>query len=220
MTVVSNNFAGVNITPAFLSPPIEIFAKMATELKPPPPDVLTLTARMSRGDEAAFHEFYTLYFNRLLRYLFVVAGGQEEIAREALQLTFVRVARHVRKFDSETAFWNWLAVLARNCAVDELRKRNRRQNLLVRFFQQRPGDVDLKSNAADEQFLKLLEKGIAGLPDDERWLLERKYFAEETARCLAEEFQVTEKAMESRLLRIRKKLKVMILDRLKNETTD
>jgi RNA polymerase sigma factor (sigma-70 family) len=219
MTVVSNHFAGVNIAPAFLSPPTEIIATMATEPKPPP-DVLTLTARLSRGDEAAFHEFYKIYFNRLFRYLIVVTNGQEEIAREALQLTFVRVARHVRKFDSETAFWNWLAVLARNCAVDELRKRNRQQNLLARFFQQRPADVDLKGDEADEEFLKLLEKEIAGLPDDERLLLERKYFAEETARGLAGEFQVTEKAMESRLLRIRRKLKAVILDRLKNETTD
>ena len=218
MTVVSNHFAGVNIAPAFLSPPIEIIAKMATE--PKPPDVLTLTARMSRGDEAAFHEFHKIYFTRLFRYLIVVTNGQEEIAREALQLTFVRVARHVRKFDSETAFWNWLAVLARNCAVDELRKRNRQQSLIARFFQQRPACADLKSDEADEQFLKLLEKEIAGLPGDERLLLERKYFAEETARGLAEEFQVTEKAMESRLLRIRRKLKTVILDRLKNEATD
>ncbi|HEX3856149.1 MAG TPA: hypothetical protein VHY30_02500 [Verrucomicrobiae bacterium] len=51
-------------------------------------------------------------------------------------------------------------------------------------------------------------------------MLERKYVAEETARGLAEEFQVTEKAMESRLLWIRRKLKTVILDRLKNETTD
>jgi RNA polymerase sigma factor (sigma-70 family) len=182
--------------------------------------VLLLTARLERGDEAAFHEFYKLYFNRLFRYLIVFTNGQEEIAREALQLTFVRVARHVRKFDSETAFWNWLAVLARNCAVDELRRRKRRQNLLARFFQQRPADADLKSNEADERFLKMLEKEFASLPGDERLLLERKYFAEETARGLAEEFQVTEKAMESRLLRIRRKLKTMILDRLKNETTD
>jgi RNA polymerase sigma-70 factor (ECF subfamily) len=218
MAVVSNNFAGVNITPAFLNPPIEIIAKMATEPEPSS-DVLTLTARMSRGDEAAFYKFYHLYFNRLLRYLFVVTGGQEEIAREALQLTFVRVARHVRKFDSETAFWNWLAVLARNCAMDELRKRNRHQSLLARLFQRRPAEVDLKTEEADELFLKLVETEIAGLPDDERLLLERKYFAEETARNLAEEFQVTEKAMESRLLRIRRKLKATIRDRLKNETT-
>lgn len=192
---------------------------MANEPKPPP-DVLTLTSRMSRGDEEAFHDFYKLYFNRLLRYLFVITGREEEIAREALQLAFVRVARHVREFHSETAFWNWLAVLARNCAVDELRKRKRHQSLLARFFQQWPADADLKSDEDDEQFLKLLEIEIASLPDDERLLLERKYFTEETARGLAEEFQVTEKAMESRLLRIRRKLKTVILDRLKNETTN
>jgi RNA polymerase sigma factor (sigma-70 family) len=218
MTVISNHFAGVNIIPALLKPPIESIAKLATESEPP--GVLTLTTRLSRGDEAAFHEFYSLYFNRLLRYLIVVTKGQEEIAREALQLTFVRVARHVRKFDSETAFWNWLAVLARNCAVDELRKRNRHQSLLARFFQQRPAGADFKSGEADEQFLKLLEKEIAGLPDDERWLMERKYFARETTHGLAEKFQVTEKAMESRLLRIRRKLKAVILEQIKNETTD
>jgi RNA polymerase sigma factor (sigma-70 family) len=208
----------MSVGSAFLSPPFETIAKMASE--PELPDVLALTVRMSRGDEAAFHEFYELYFNRLLRYLIVITNGQEEIAREALQLTFVRVARHVRKFDSEAAFWNWLAVLARNCAVDELRRRNRQQSLLARFFQQRPADTDLTGDEADEQFLKLMEKEIASLPDDERLLLERKYFVQETARCLAAEFQVTEKAMESRLLRIRRKLKAVILDRLKNETTD
>jgi RNA polymerase sigma factor (sigma-70 family) len=219
MTAASNHFAGVNITPAFLDPPVEITAKMATESKPPL-DVLTLTTRMSRGEEAAFQEFYQLYFNRLLHYLFVVTAGQEELAREALQSTFVRVARRVRRFDSEAAFWNWLAVLARNCAIDELRKRSRHQNLLARFFQRRPADADLATADAEEQFLKLMEKEIASLPEDERSLLERKYFAEETARGLAEEFQITEKAMESRLLRIRRKLKTMILDRLKNETTE
>jgi RNA polymerase sigma-70 factor (ECF subfamily) len=192
---------------------------MATEPEPPA-NVLRLTVRMSHGDETAFHEFYKLYFNRLLRYLIVVTNGREEIAREAVQAAFVRVARHVRKFDSETAFWNWLAMLARNCVVDEVRKRSRYQNLLARFFQQRPADTNLKEDEADEQFLKLFEKEIASLPDDERLLLERKYFAEETARSLAEEFQVTEKAMESRLLRIRGKLKAMILNRLKDETTD
>src|SRR5271169_2798975 len=161
MTVISHHFAGVSLAPAFLNPPIEIIAKMATEPEPPP-DVLTLTARLSRGNEAAFHEFYRLYFNRLLRYLFVVTGGQEEIAREALQLAFVRIARNVRTFDSEAAFWNWLAVLARNCAVDELRKRKRHQNLLTHFFQHRPAETELKGDEVDGRFLKMLEREITG----------------------------------------------------------
>jgi len=219
MTAVNNHFAGVNLTPAFLSPPIETIAKMATEPEPSS-DVLKLTARMSRGDEAAYHEFYDLYFDRLLRYLLVVTRGREEIAHEALQLAFVRTARHVRTFDSETAFWNWLAVVARNCAADELRKRNRQQSLLARFFHQRPADADLKGGGECEQLLKLLEKEMAGLPEDERALIEGKYLAEKTVRSLAGERQMTEKAMESRLLRIRRKLRAAILGQLKNETTD
>jgi RNA polymerase sigma-70 factor (ECF subfamily) len=215
----SNHFAGASVAPAFLNSPIEIAAKMATKTEPPS-DVLTLTARMSRGDEAAFHEFHKLYFNRLLRYLFVVAGGQEEIAHEAMQVTFVRVARHVRRFDSESAFWNWLAMLARNCVVDEMRKRNRYRSLLARFFQQRPADADLKSIDADARFSELVQDGLASLPADERALLERKYLNGEAVRELADEWQMTEKAMESFLLRVRRKLKNAVLNRLQNEKND
>jgi RNA polymerase sigma-70 factor (ECF subfamily) len=218
MTVVSANLAGASLVPAFLDTPVAITTKMPSQ--PGPSDVPVLTSRMARGDEAAFHEFYKLYFNRLLRYLLVVTHGQEEIAREALQLAFMRVARHVRKFDSETAFWNWLAVLGRNCAVDELRKRTRQQGLLARFFQQRPAAADSKSSDADARLEELLHHGLAGLPNDERALLERKYFSGETVRALADEWQITEKAMESRLLRLREKLKTTVLERLKNETDD
>jgi RNA polymerase sigma-70 factor (ECF subfamily) len=217
MTLVESSFAGEIIPPAFVNSPIEIIATMASEQNQPP-DVTTLTVRMSRGEEAAFHEFYRLYFNRLLRYLFVVAGGREEIAREALQLAFVRVARHVRRFDSEAAFWNWLALLARNCVADEMRKRNRYQNLLVRFFQQRPAAADVPANDAGERLAELLQDGLAGLPAGERVLLERKYFNGEPVRGLAAEWKVTEKAMESHLLRIRRKLKAAMLGRLRDET--
>jgi RNA polymerase sigma-70 factor (ECF subfamily) len=219
MTLVESNFAGAIIPPAFVKSPLEIIAIMASEQNQPP-DVTALTARMSRGEEAAFHEFYRLYFNRLLRYLFVVAGGREDIAREALQLAFVRVARHVRRFDSEAAFWNWLAVLARNCVADEMRKHNRYQSLLARFFQQRPAAADVPANDAGERLAELLQNELAGLPDGERALLERKYLNGEPVRGLAAEWNMTEKAMESHLLRIRRKLKTAMLGRLRHETND
>jgi RNA polymerase sigma-70 factor (ECF subfamily) len=219
MTFVEGNFAGEIIPPAFVNSPIEIIATMAPEQNQPP-DVTSLTARMSRGEEAAFHEFNRLYFNRLLRYLFVVAGGREEIAREALQLAFVRVARHVRRFDSEAAFWNWLAVVARNCVADEMRKRNRYQSLLARFFRQRPAVADGRGNDAGEHLEELLQEGLAGLPASESALLERKYLNGESIRGLAAERNMTEKAMESHLLRIRRKLKAVIIGRLRNETND
>ena len=197
---------------------IETFATMPDERHTP--NVPALTARMARGEEAAFHEFCQLYFNRLLRYLLVVRGGQEEIARDALQTAFVRVARHVRRFDSETAFWNWLAMLARNCVVDELRKRNRYQGLLARFFQQRPAVIELPADEAAARLAEVLSEELVDLPTPERMLLGRKYLNGEPIRVLAAEWNMTEKAMDSNLLRLRRKLKSAIVARLRHETND
>src|SRR5690606_17797457 len=180
-------------------------------------NIPALTVRMARGDERAFGEFYDFYFNRLFRYLLVVASGQEEIAREALQLTFVRVARNVRRFGSEAAFWNWLTVLARSSFTDEVRKRNRYQGLLARFFQERPAEIEVKCHHGGRSFEELLKDEMARLPIEERELLEEKYLHGGTVRKLAADWKMTEKAMESQLLRVRRKLKAAVLERLRNE---
>ena len=39
-------------------------------------DVPQLTRRMRAGEEAAFREFYHTYYDRLFRYLLVVAAGE------------------------------------------------------------------------------------------------------------------------------------------------
>src|SRR5712671_2079636 len=74
--------------------------------------ILELTRRLARGDEEAFRKFHDAYFDRLLRYLFVITKGDQEAAREALQETMTRVVRYARPFDSEEVFWSWLTVLA------------------------------------------------------------------------------------------------------------
>lgn len=105
-----------------------------------------LTRSMARGDEEAFREFYDAYFDRLLRYLLVVTGGNETVARETLQLTLVRVVRHVKPFDAEDKFWSWLTVLARSARADESRKQRRYFAFLERFMRQ----SEVESFAGDD----------------------------------------------------------------------
>ena len=103
---------------------------------PPPADVeiAALTRAMVKGDEMAYRTFHDAYCDRLLRYLLVVTNGNEEAAREVLQLTFVRVVRHVKVFGAEEKFWSWLTVLARTAFLDETRKRRRYFSFLERFM--------------------------------------------------------------------------------------
>jgi len=180
------------------------------------PDISALTSAMSKGDEMAYRTFHKNYFDRLLRYLLVVARGDEDAAREALQLAFVRVVKHIKVFDAEEKFWSWLTVLARSAFADEAKKRRRYFSFLERFASH--SEVEFQNNGeADEKLRALLQGKLWSLSDDERQLVERKYFEHRGVREMAEELQTTEKAVESKLSRLRKKLKDAVLSDLKNE---
>ena len=181
----------------------------------------TLTRSMAAGDEAAYRTFYEAYFHRLFRYLLVVAAGDEDAAREALSAAFVRVVRHVKAFDDEAQFWNWLTVLARSALADQRRKRNRYLAFLSRLTEHtRTETIAAEDGRADARLLATLERSVRALPPDERELVERKYFDREAVREIAGALQLSEKAVESQLGRVRRKLKDAMLTALKHEPTD
>lgn len=165
----------------------------------------------------AYRVFYDEYYERLRRYLLVVTSGNEETTREALQSALVRVVKHIKRFSTESEFWGWLTVIARSALFDQSRTRKRYWNLLERFtrhteVEQTAGTVD-----SDSTLLVLLEQNLETLPADEKALLESKYLEGASVRKIAGEFQTTEKAIESRLVRIRRKLKTSLLEGLKHE---
>jgi len=181
-------------------------------------DVAALTRRMRAGEEAAYREFYHTYYHRLLRYLLVVARGDEEAATEALEATLLRVVRHIKVFPSQEVFWSWLSVLARSAFSDLSRKRRRYLAFLDRFT--RHAHVEQASpdtTEADASLLAALDRGLAALPADERQLVEWKYFDHRSVRDIAAELETSEKAVESRLVRIRRKLKLDLMLELKHE---
>lgn len=171
---------------------------------------------MAKGDEAAYARFYDAYFDRLRRYLLVVTAGNEEAAREALQSALVRVVRHIKAFDTEAAFWGWLTVLARTALFDQTRKRRRYVSFLDRFTRHTQV-APAPPTEPDGKLLELLESGLALLPDDERKLLEAKYLEGASVHEIAAQWQTSEKAVESRLGRIRRKLRAILLGQLKEE---
>jgi RNA polymerase sigma-70 factor, ECF subfamily len=179
----------------------------------------TLTLGLAAGEEGMFRQFHAEYFDRLLRYHLVVARGDEQSAREALQETFTRVARHAKRFDDAGAFWSWLTVLAQSAAVDGGRRRRRYWTLLKNYALGwlRPRAAAPVETDADGRLHEHLDRALAALPADDRALLEAKYFAGASVRELAAQSGQTEKAIESRLLRLRRQLREMILRCLHHE---
>jgi RNA polymerase sigma factor (sigma-70 family) len=178
-----------------------------------------LTRGMVAGNEVAFRSFYEAYFPRLLRYLFVITKGDEDAARETLQVVLERVVRYIKVFTDEAQLWNWLTVVARTAFTDRHRKRRRYLAFLDRFKTHAEMAAPPQENGAvDKQLLATLDQVITALPATDRALLERKYYGGESVRDLAASLQTSEKAVESRLSRARRRLKELLRENLKHES--
>ena len=177
-------------------------------------DTLRLTRLLAAGDEVAFRDFHERYFDRLYEFLMVVSRGQAMEAQEALQETLLRVARYARPLADEHAFWCWLKMVARSAACDAGRKRHRYLNLL-RHYALRWASIDSSGEASSDGELRdLLEENLLALDASDRRLVEGKYLRGSSVRELATETGLTEKAVESRLLRLRRQLREQTLQQL------
>jgi RNA polymerase sigma factor (sigma-70 family) len=174
-----------------------------------------LTAGLAKGDEAAFREFHARYFNRLYRFLLVVCRGQQDEAAEAVQLTFLRVVRYARQFDSEEVFWSWLTSLARSSARDAGRKNQRYAALLQRFtsFWWQPASES--PAAEDSRLYELVEETLSELSVEEKRLVTGKYLNGESIQELSSFTGLSEKAVESKLFRLRRSLRDRLLEKLR-----
>ena len=77
---------------------------------------------LRRRDPAVLDHLIEKYQHRLLRYL-VYLTGQRELAEDLFQETWIRVLERGRQYDARHEFSTWLFTIARNLAIDHLRRK-------------------------------------------------------------------------------------------------
>jgi RNA polymerase sigma factor (sigma-70 family) len=149
-------------------------------------DWLQLTTEITAGDETAFAYFYDHFFDRLFRYVLVMTRGDEELSRDLMQKTMLKVVRYLKPFSNETIVWSWLTQLAKTSFIDLLRSQKRAPEFvaleLVNHISQPQddsGDENLVLEAALEEAVKLLDV-------DEKELIQSVYFEELSHKQIAE----------------------------------
>ena len=113
------------------------------------------------------------------------------------------MARYARPCDDGREFAGWLRTLA-SSALNDCRRR--RRSFWSRFVTaDRGGETaaaPIELSESDHVFLAL-DQALARLGAEERALLQEKYFSGADVRSLAARFDITPKALESRLTRAR-----------------
>jgi len=192
----------------------EVLLPQRSDVAGSEPLLRKMTAAIRRGEKEAFTRFYHLYSLRLYKYLLVLAKGDEAEAREVLQTVVVKMAKNMELFDNEGRLWSWLSRLARNAFVDRCRARRRDR----RFVALEDLPLELEEVAAVEDRLShCVARVLEGFAAEESELLRAAYIDERPLQDLADEAGQSYKALESRLGRLRRKLKESLLKGLRDE---
>jgi RNA polymerase sigma-70 factor (ECF subfamily) len=168
-----------------------------------------LIARVRAGDPAAEWALYDAHVDRVYRLSYRMAGD-DDLARDFTQETFIRAFERLDTFRGESALSTWLHSIATTVALNGLRK--------VKRFRKREADIEeadtvtTSRKQAEPDLKRRLAQAIDSLPDGYRtvFLLHdvEGYTHEEIGAALAIESGTS----KAQLSRARAKLRLALAD--------
>lgn len=135
----------------------------------PHPALLARIEAARNGDSAAFEEIMVLTEQRVAQIAWRILGDAEDV-KDALQETFLRFFRHLRRYDESQDLMGWLTRIAVNASLDV---RRRRRKLGIFDPLESAGPVADPTPGADDDLihrgeLALLRRAIDTLPPKQR----------------------------------------------------
>lgn len=126
-------------------------------MREPEPDTV---ARARRGDLDAFEDLVRAYQGDVYRFVLRLVRDRG-LAEDVTQEAFLRAYRSLRRFRGGSKFSTWVYRIARNCAVDAIRRAARERRLQERA-------VPVADVAEDPSLRASLSAAVDGLPEDLR----------------------------------------------------
>jgi RNA polymerase sigma-70 factor (ECF subfamily) len=141
-------------------------------------DDSTVVSAFLNGEERAFTELVERYQTRLLNFIYRTIGDREK-AEDLVQEVFIRVYRHLHRFDRSKKFSTWIYTIASNLAKNELRNRSRNPLVLFQAVtknwqdEERPLQFEDFGNRPDDLYRKRdirekVEEAVEKLPEHHR----------------------------------------------------
>jgi RNA polymerase sigma-70 factor (ECF subfamily) len=177
--------------------------------------------RVAAGDQAALGELYDRFSRPLYSVALRVLNDATE-AEDVLHDVFVTVWDKAADFEASRGHaFSWALTLTRNRAIDRVRSRKRRSEILTQAV---PSDLgydeadDAKLDSADTLWIKekaaAVRSAVATLPADQRQALELAYFGGLTQLQIAEKLAEPLGTIKARIRRALLKLRDVVSPQL------
>ena len=156
-------------------------------------------------DEKEFSLLVSRYLKPVHSFLFRYAGSREE-AEDLTQETFARVWKNLKKYDPGKSFKTWIFAIAKNAAVDFLKKK---KSIPLSRFEDEEGNNPVLDSLADPEPLPeelfsrrelgdILSLAMEKIPAEYRMVLFLHYNDHFTFREIAESLEEPLNTVKSR----------------------
>ncbi len=156
------------------------------------------------------------YHAPLFGYLYRLTGGDDALAEDLVQETFLRVLRSIAQYRYPRAFKPWLYTIATNLGRDHYKRLAVRKTVsMTDNMLNRP---DLQSGAAPEAVAVALDEvahvkaALADLPEHQREVVMLRYYQELALSEIAEALNIPVGTVKSRLSLGIKRLRTRLLE--------
>jgi RNA polymerase sigma-70 factor (ECF subfamily) len=159
-------------------------------------------------DEQAFAELYGYYQPILLRFASRYVND-DELGAELTQDAFLRIARHLHRFDRKKSFATWAFTITANLCKNHLRSRSRRgRQVILSDFPEPDRSVAFMDSRPD-QLVRLVRKdelarvdrAIRRLPPEQQEIIEMRLYDDVPYEAMAEIVGIPVGTVKSRLSR-------------------
>lgn len=152
------------------------------------PEIDNLVKRLQSGDQGAFSEVYDRYA-AALNGIVVRIVNDEDAAMDVLQDTFLKIWKNCQSYDAtKGSFYTWMLNIARNTAIDALRKLKKSGVSENQHWDSSVGGSAgaVQQNTNTIGLLSLVEK----LPDDQKVIIEYLYLKGYTQQEVSDELEL------------------------------
>lgn len=158
---------------------------------------------LSEGRTEAFDELYKRHAATFMRYFFRMLNRDKELASDAVQDLFLKIAESPEKFDSSRSFKTWMFSLASNYCKNYYRHKKVEQTYVELFIHDNgkvSNELAQVIQHMDRKYLlKMLDLVLLELPMEKREVIVLKYQEERSIAEIAEIQNCSEGTVKSRL---------------------
>ncbi|MDE5764231.1 MAG: RNA polymerase sigma factor [Ruminococcus sp.] len=165
--------------------------------------------RYISGDDNGLVEIIKDYKDGLLLYLNSITGNLT-LAEEYMEEAFFRIAVKKPVFRKKSSFRTWLYSIARNIAVDEMRKRRRISDASVEEYTEIIDNTDIELEYIHQEQKKSVHTALKKLSEDYRQVLVLTYFEDFTIDETAVIMKKNKKQINNLLYRAKKSLRIIL----------